>query len=76
MSINYSKLLNSNLVFLEADPKGSTKAKKKQDSSDASKCTDAIVLEYSRKYNTSKSVGQKVEYGYLKRLIDEKKVWH
>ncbi len=59
--------------ILGGRPKGSTKAKKKQDLSDASKCTDAIVLEYSRKYNTSKSVGQKVEYGYLKRLIDEKK---
>jgi hypothetical protein len=30
-------------------PKGSTKAKKKQDLSSASKCTNAIVLEYSRK---------------------------
>ncbi len=54
-------------------PKGSTKAKKKQDLSHASKCTDAIVFEYSRKYNNSKSVGQKVEYRYLNRLIDDKK---
>jgi len=30
-------------------------------------------LEYSRQYNASKSVGGKVEYGYLERLIDEKK---
>ena len=30
-------------------------------------------MEYSRQYNASKSVGGKVEYGYLKRLIDEKK---
>ena len=54
-------------------PKGSTKAKKKLDKENKSKCTDAIVLEYSRQYNASKSVGGKVEYGYLKRLIDEKK---
>ena len=38
-----------------------------------SKCTDAITFEYSRQHNTDKSVGGKVEYGYLKRLIDEKK---
>jgi hypothetical protein len=73
MSIDYSKLLNSNLIFLEANPVEAQMQNKKQDLSDASKCTDAIVLGYSRKYNTSKSVGQKVEYGYLKRLIDEKK---
>ena len=54
-------------------PKGSTKAKKKNDKETESKCTDAITFEYSRQYNTSKSVGRKVEYGYLKRLIDEKK---
>jgi hypothetical protein len=54
-------------------PKGSTNAKKKQNLSDTSKCTDAIIFEYSRKYNASKSVGGKVEYGYLERLIDEKK---
>jgi hypothetical protein len=30
-------------------------------------------LEYSIKHNASKSVEGKVEYGYLKRLIDEKK---
>jgi hypothetical protein len=54
-------------------PKGSTNTKKKQNLSDASKCTDAIIFEYSRKYNASKSVGGKVKYGYLKRLIDEKK---
>ncbi len=53
--------------------KGSTNAKKKQNLSDASKCTDAIIFEYSRKYKASKSVGGKVEYGYLERLIDEKK---
>ena len=44
-------------------PKGSTKAKKKLDKENKSKCTDAIVLEYSRQYNASKSVGGKVEYG-------------
>jgi hypothetical protein len=49
------------------------KCQKKQNLSDASKCTDAIIFEYFRKYNTSKSVGGKVEYGYLERLIDEKK---
>jgi hypothetical protein len=54
-------------------PKGSTKVKKKKDKETKSKCTDAIVLEYSRQYNASKSVGGKVEYGYLERLIDEKK---
>ncbi|KAL3804780.1 hypothetical protein ACHAW5_001887 [Stephanodiscus triporus] len=54
-------------------PKGSTKAKKKQDLADESNCIDAIVSEYSRHYIASKSVGEKVEYGYLKRLIDEKK---
>jgi hypothetical protein len=54
-------------------PKGSTNAKKKQNLSDASKCTDAIIFEYSKKYNASKSVGGKVEYGYLERLIDERK---
>jgi hypothetical protein len=42
--------------ILGGRPKGSTKAKKKQDLSDASKYTNAIVLEYSRKYNTSRSV--------------------
>jgi hypothetical protein len=57
----------------EGRPKGSTNAKKKQDKVNKSKCIDSIVLEYSRKYNASKSVGGKVEYGYLKRLIDEKK---
>ncbi len=54
-------------------PKGSTNVKKNQNLSDASKCTDAIIFEFSRKYNTSESVGGKVEYGYLERLIDEKK---
>jgi hypothetical protein len=54
-------------------PTGSTKAKKKNAKETESKCTDAITFEYSRQYNTSKSVGRKVEYGYLKRLIDEKK---
>ena len=54
-------------------PKGSTKAKKKKDKETESKCTDAITFEYSRQHNTDKSVGGKVEYGYLKRLIDEKK---
>ena len=54
-------------------PKGSTKAKKKKDKETESKCTDAITFEYSRKHNAAKSVGGKVEYGYLKRLIDEKK---
>ena len=53
--------------------KGSTKAKKKQDGADVSKCIDAIVFEYSKHYNTSKSVGGKAEYGYMKKLIDEKK---
>ena len=54
-------------------PKGSTKAKKKKDKATETKCTDAITFEYSRQHNTAKSVGGKVEYGYLKRLIDEKK---
>ncbi len=54
-------------------PKGSTKAKKKHDVADESKCIDAIVSEYSKHYNASKSVGGKVEYGYMKKLIDEKK---
>ena len=54
-------------------PKGSTKAKKKKDKETESKCTDAITFDYSRQHNTAKSGGGKVEYGYLKRLIDEKK---
>jgi hypothetical protein len=54
-------------------PKGSSKAKKKQDKENEYKCIDSIVLEYSIKHNASKSVEGKVEYGYLKRLIDEKK---
>ena len=54
-------------------PKGSTKAKKKNDKETESKCTDSIVMEYSRRYNAAQSVGGKVEYGYLERLIDEKK---
>ena len=54
-------------------PKGSTKAKKKQYVADVSKCIDAIVSEYSKHYNTSKYVGGKAKYGYLKKLIDEKK---
>ena len=54
-------------------PKGSTKAKKNQDIDNESKCIDAIVSEYSKRYNTSKSIGGKVEYGYMKKLIDEKK---
>ena len=54
-------------------PKGSTKAKKNQDIDTESKCIDAIVSEYSKSYNTSKSIGGKVEYGYLNKLIDEKK---
>ena len=54
-------------------PKGSTKAKKKKDKETESKCTDSIVLEYSRRYNASQSIRGKVEYGYLERLIDEKK---
>jgi hypothetical protein len=54
-------------------PKGSTKAKIKKDKETESKCTDAITFEYSRQHNTAKSVGEKVEYGYLKRLIEEKK---
>jgi hypothetical protein len=56
-------------------PKGSTKAKKKNDKETESKCTDSIVMEYSRRYNAApaQSVGGRVEYGYLERLIDEKK---
>ena len=54
-------------------PKGSTKVKKKKDKETKSKCTDTITFEYSRQHNTAKSVGGKVEYGDLKRLIDEKK---
>jgi hypothetical protein len=54
-------------------PKGSTKAKKKNDKETESKCTDSIVMEYSRRYNAAQSVGRKVEYGYLERLIDEKR---
>jgi len=38
-------------------PKGSTKAKKNQDIDNESKCIDAIVSEYSKRYNTSKSIG-------------------
>jgi len=53
--------------------KGSTKAKKKKDKETKSKCTDTITFKYSTQHNTAKSVGGKVEYGYLKRLIDEKK---
>ncbi len=54
-------------------PKGSSKAKKKQDKENKYKCIDSIVFEYSIKHKASKSVEGKVEYGYLKRLIDEKK---
>ena len=54
-------------------PKGSTKAKKKNDKENESKCTDSIVMEYSRRYNAAQSVGGRVEKGYLERLIDEKK---
>ena len=54
-------------------PKGSTKAKKKKDKETESKCTDSIVMEYSRQFKASQSVGGKVEYGYLERLIDKKK---
>jgi hypothetical protein len=54
-------------------PKGSPKAKTKQDKENEYKCIDSIVLEYSIKHNASKSVEGKVGYGYLKRLIDEKK---
>jgi hypothetical protein len=54
-------------------PKGSSKAKKKQDKENEYTCIDSIVLEYSIKHNASTSVEGKVEYGYLKRLIDEKK---
>ncbi len=54
-------------------PKGSSKAKKKQDKENEYKCIDSIVIKYSIKHNASKSVEGKVEYGYLKRLIDEKK---
>ena len=48
-------------------PKGSTKVKKKKDKETKSKCTDAIVLEYSRQYNASKSVGR--GGGLVGRLI-------
>jgi len=54
-------------------PKGSTKAKKKKDKETESKYTDSIVLEYSRRFKASQSVGGKVEYGYLERPIDKKK---
>jgi hypothetical protein len=54
-------------------PKGSTMAKKKQDELNKTKCIDAIVVEYSKKYAASQSDGGKrVERGYLKGLIDEK----
>ncbi len=53
-------------------PKGSSKAKKKQDKENKYKCIDSIVLEYSIKHKASKSVVGKVEYGYLKRLIDKR----
>ncbi len=54
-------------------PKGSTMARKKQDIANESKCIDAIVSEYSKHYNTAKSVGRNVDYGYTNKLIDEKK---
>jgi hypothetical protein len=54
-------------------PKGNTKAKKKKEKETESKCTDSIVMEYSRRFKASQSVGGKVEYGYLESLIDEKK---
>ncbi len=54
-------------------PKGSTMAKKKQDELNKTKCIDAIVVKYSKKYAASQSDGGKrVERGYLKGLIDEK----
>ena len=61
-----SSLSNESLTTSESDditvtqtylaggcPKGSTKAKKKQDVADVSKCIDAIVSEYSKHYNAS-----------------------
>ena len=49
------------------------KGQEKKDKETESKCTDSIVLEYSRQYNALQSVGGKVEYGYLESLIEEKK---
>ncbi len=57
---------NSNLV-MEAGPK-EAQMPKEENLSDTSKCTDAMIFEYFRKYNISKSVGGKVEYGYLKSV--------
>lgn len=48
-------------------PKGSMQAKKKNDKETESKCIDSIVMEYSRQFKASQSVGGKVEYGYLER---------
>jgi hypothetical protein len=52
-------------LMLEGVPKEAQRQRRK--------CIDAIVSEYSKRYNTSKSIGGKVEYGYMKKLIDEKK---
>ena len=81
-----SSLSNESLTLSQSDdievpekstaggrPKGSTKARKKQDIANESKCIDAIVSEYSKHYNAAKSVGGKVDYGYTNKLIDEKK---
>ena len=54
-------------------PKGTTKSQKKQENVNNLKCIEAIVLEYSSQASSAKSVGRKVDYGYLDKLIDAKK---
>ena len=54
-------------------PRGNKKTQKRQDNENDLKCIKAIVLEYSSQASSAKSVGRKVDYGYLDKLIDAKK---
>ena len=54
--------------------RGTTKTHKKQENENDLKCIELIVLEYSGQISAAKSTGEKVEYGCLNKMIEEKKI--
>jgi len=54
--------------------RGTTKTQKKQENENDLKCIEDIVLEYSGQVSAAKSAGEKVEYGCLNKIIEEKKI--
>ncbi len=67
---------NSHRVGTSAggQPRGTTKTQKKQENENDLKCIEVIVLEYSGQVSAAKSVEERVEYGCLNKIIEDKKI--